>query len=395
MKDRLFTASYCAIVAANFLMYFGFWLLIPVLPMHLSDTFGCGTSAAGLVISGYTLMALLMRPISGYLLDAYMRKPLYMAGYVVFVGVFAGYLAAGSLALFCLLRAAHGLAFGLVTVGGNTMVVDIVPQSRRGEGLGYYGMANNMAMASGPMTGLLLHNNGAGYPTIFACGLAVCSLGLLMGSVVKAPYTPPANRKELSWNNIILMKGIPAGVALLLLSVPYGMTTNYIAMYAKQAGITVETGLFFTLTAAGMAVARIAAGKWVDKGYVTEIITKGFYGVIASFAAIASLQRLMDHSATLGTTLFLMVPLVMGLSFGVMFPAYNTLFVNLAGKEQRGTATSTYLTSWDVGLGLGIVLGGSIAQHFSFACAYGSGTVLAVVAAALFKNWVTPKVKRT
>lgn len=390
MKETLFSKNYCCIVAANFLLYFGFWLLIPVLPMYLKDQFSCDTAIGSLVISCYTLSALLMRPFSGYLLDAFMRKPLYMLGYTLFVGIFASYLVAGSILLFAILRAIHGLAFGIVTVGGNTIVVDIMPGSRRGEGLGYYGMANNMAMAVGPMTGLMLHNNGADYSTIFTCGLIVCGTGLLMGSMLKTPYTPPKQRAHLQWNKIILTKGIPAGIALLLLSIPYGMTTNYIAMYAKGIGITAETGLFFTLTAFGMAVARIVAGRWVDKGFVTEIIERGFYGVIASFIAIAALDSTYHYNANLGTIVFFAIPVVMGLSFGIMFPAYNTVFVNLANKNQRGTATSTYLTSWDIGLGLGIVLGGSIAQHLSFSYAYTFGTGMAVIAAILFRLKVTP-----
>ena len=80
----------------------------------------------------------------------------------------------------------------------------------------------------------------------------------------------------------------------------------------------------------------------------------------------------------------------MGIGFGVMFPAYNSVFVNLAPKSQRGTATSTYLTSWDMGLGLGIVLGGSIAQKYSFSTAYLSGALMAVIAAIYFKVKVTP-----
>ncbi len=394
MKEQLFTKDYCAIVAANFLLYFGFWLLIPVLPIYMSETYGCNLGTAGIIISCYTLSALCMRPFSGYLFDSYSRKPIYIIGYTIFVLIFCGYWLSKALLLFAVLRAIHGLSFGLVTVGGNTMVVDLMPLSRRGEGLGYYGMANNMAMAVGPMTGLFIHNNGASYSTLFICGLLVCGFGLFMGSLVKIPYVQSAKRPPFKLKQIVLRKGIPAGIALLLLSIPYGMTTNYIAIYSKSIGLNVETGFFFTLTAAGMAFARIMAGKLVDKGYITEIIQNGFYGVIVSFIAIASLSTVQAFSPNFGIALFYIIPIVMGLSFGVMFPAYNSVFVNLATKKQRGTATSTYLTSWDIGLGLGIVFGGSIAQNFSFSTAYSFGTVMAVIAAILFKIKVTPQYNR-
>ena len=395
MKEHLFTKDYCAIVTANFLLYFGFWLLIPVLPIYLSETYDCSLGMAGIIISCYTLSALGMRPFSGYLFDSYSRKPLYIIGYTVFVLIFLGYWAASAIVVFALLCIVHAAAFGTVTVGGYTIVVDIMPKSRRGEGLGYYGMANNMAMAIGPMTGLAIHNSGAGYTTLFLCGLGVCGLGLTMGSTVKTPTDTPIRRQPFKLKQMLLKKGIPAGIALLLLSIPYGMTTNYIALYAKSIGLEVNTGIFFTLTAIGMAVSRILAGKLVDRGYITEIIQNGFYGVIASFTAIALLEPLNASNPTAGKLLFYIIPIVMGISFGVMFPAYNSVFVNLAPKSQRGTATSTYLTSWDIGLGLGIVLGGSIAQKTSFSTAYLFGSLMAIIAAVYFKVKVTPTISAT
>lgn len=78
MKDRLVTPGYCFILAANFLLYFGFWLLIPVLPFYLSEVFNAGNSTIGIILSCYTVAALCIRPFSGYFLDSFARKPLYL-----------------------------------------------------------------------------------------------------------------------------------------------------------------------------------------------------------------------------------------------------------------------------------------------------------------------------
>lgn len=102
MKDRLVTPSYCFILAANFLLYFGFWLLIPVLPFYLSEVFSTSNSTIGIILSCYTVAALCIRPFSGYLLDSFARKPLYLLAYFIFMAMFAGYIIAGSLALFIL-----------------------------------------------------------------------------------------------------------------------------------------------------------------------------------------------------------------------------------------------------------------------------------------------------
>lgn len=390
MKDRLLTPSYCFILAANFLLYFGFWLLIPVLPFYLSEVFSAGNSTIGIILSCYTVAALCIRPFSGYFLDSFARKPLYLMAYFIFMTMFAGYIIAGSLTLFILFRIIQGVSFGMVTVGGNTVVIDIMPSSRRGEGLGYYGLSNNIAMAVGPMSGLFLHDAGMSFTTIFCCSLGSCIAGFVCASLVKTPYKPPVKREPISLDRFILLKGIPAGISLLLLSIPYGMTTNYVAMYAKQIGINATTGFFFTFMAIGMAISRIFSGKIVDRGKITQVISAGLYLVVFSFFLLSACVYLISWNNMLCTVVFFAVALLLGVGFGIMFPAYNTLFVNLAPNSQRGTATSTYLTSWDVGIGIGMLTGGYIAEVSTFDKAYLFGACLTIVSMLYFNGKVAP-----
>lgn len=384
-KERLVTPSYCCILAANFLLYFGFWLLTPVLPFYLSEIFNASNATIGIVLSCYTISSLCIRPFSGYFLDTFARKPLYLLAYFIFTLIFAGYMIAGLLTLFIIFRIVHGISFGMVTVGGNTVVIDIMPSSRRGEGLGYYGLANNLAMSIGPMFGLFLHSGGASYTTIFSYSLGSCILGFIAATQVKTPYKPPVKREPISLDRFILLKGLPAGFSLLLLSIPYGMTTNYVAMYAKQIGLTTETGFFFTLMAVGMAISRLFSGRLVDKGMITQVISAGLYLVCLCYFGLTACGWLIDWNSTFTTILFFLISLLLGIGFGTMFPAYNTLFVNLAPNSQRGTATSTYLTSWDVGLGIGMLSGGYIAEIASFRIAYLFGAILTVVSLFYFR----------
>lgn len=390
MKDRLVTPGYCFILAANFLLYFGFWLLIPVLPFYLSEIFNAGNSTIGIILSCYTVAALCIRPFSGYFLDSFARKPLYLLAYFIFMTMFAGYIIAGSLVLFILFRIIHGVSFGMVTVGGNTVVIDIMPSSRRGEGLGFYGLSNNIAMAVGPMSGLFLHDAGMSYTTIFCCSLGSCIAGFICASLVKTPYKPPVKREPISLDRFILLKGIPAGISLLLLSIPYGMTTNYVAMYAKEIGINATTGFFFTFMAVGMAISRIFSGKIVDKGKITQVISAGLYIVVFSFFLLSACVYIIDWNSMACSIIFFAVALLLGVGFGIMFPAYNTLFVNLAPNNQRGTATSTYLTSWDVGIGIGMLTGGYIAEVSTFDKAYLFGACLTIISMLYFNGKVTP-----
>ena len=288
------------------------------------------------------------------------------------------------MAVFLGLRIVHGAAFGMVSVAGNTLVIDIMPSSRRGEGLGYYGLANNIAMSFGPMTGLFMHTVYS-YETIFTCSLLSGSLGMLMASLVKTPRKPPVKREPLSWDRFLLLKGIPAGISLLLLSIPYGMTTSYVAMYADEIGIQVSSGLYFTFMAIGLAVSRIFSGRQVDKGRTTQVIVWGMYLACASFLALALCREMMFWNPGVTSVIFLGIALLQGIAFGTMFPAFNTLFVNLAPNHQRGTATSTYLTSWDAGIGIGLMAGGAIAQAFGgFNYAYFLGAGLTVLSVLYF-----------
>ena len=383
-KDKLVSPSFCYILAANFLLFFAFYLILPVLPFYLQEQFGADTSTIGMILSCYTLACLFIRPFSGYLLDTFARRPLYLLAYSVFMVIFAGYMIASLLSLFIVLRVLHGFAFGMVTVSGNTIVIDILPSSRRGEGIGYYGLANNTAMSFGPMTGLFMHDS-CSYETIFACSLVSCMLGFLMAYLVKTPYKEPQKKEPVSLDRFFLTKGTWAGISLLLLSIPYGMTTTYVAMYTQDIGISVHSGLYFTFMAIGLAVSRLFSGRQVDKGRITLVISLGMFLACISFFALAFLERLMRWDPVFTSYLYIGIALMQGVAFGTMFPAFNTLFVNLAPNSQRGTATSTYLTSWDVGIGIGLMIGGGVAQAFGgFNHAYLFGACLTVLSTCFF-----------
>lgn len=408
-KERLFTRSYTFILAANFLLFFGFWILIPVLPFYLKETYHCPEAMLGAILSCYTVSGLCVRPFSGYLMDKFPRKPIYIFCYFICASIFLGYIAAGVLAWFIVLRALHGIAFSSVTVGGNTLCVDITPSTRRGEALGYYGLTNNIAMALGPMTGLFMHGQ-VSYPTIFLTGMAFSVVGLLCAICVKArtPESIKARQKEkqltgvdtampkrkLSLDRFILVKGIPVSISLLMLSIPYGATTNFVAMYAKEIHLEVPSGFFFTLMAAGMGASRLVAGKKVDQGYITQCIHFGLYPVVAAFFILSMCRFVTPQSMGVAEAMFFAVPLLLGVGFGVIFPAMNTLYINLAPNNQRATATSTYLTAWDVGIGVGIATSGIIAQHFTFYMVYLIGSALCLVSMIYFNLKVTPHYNR-
>ena len=107
-KDKLVSPSFCFILMANFLLFFAFYLILPILPFYLQEEFAAGKSLIGFVLSCYTIAALCIRPFAGYLLDSFARRPLYLLAYFIFTSIFAGYIVATALSLFIALRIVHG-----------------------------------------------------------------------------------------------------------------------------------------------------------------------------------------------------------------------------------------------------------------------------------------------
>lgn len=388
--DRLWTRDYVFVCIAAFMMSFSFFILVPTLPLYLAETFHISKSLVGVVLSCYVIAVLSVRPLTGYVADTFPRKKVYIIAYAIFVATFLGYFAiTASLAMFILLRIFHGFSFGMLTTAGNTLVIDVMPSSRRGEGLGYYGVTNNLAMAFGPMAGLFIIDSG-NYMLLFATSLVTGIVGLTLGSLVRVPKRElPKGDFKLSADRFFLKEGIRACIAFFLLAIPYGMTTSYIALYALDSGITQSSGLFFTVMAAGLIASRLHSGKRVDRGYITETIRMGICIAFLGAVGEAALGGVASLSVTAGYVLYFVTAFLFGYGYGTMFPAYNTLFINLAPNSRRATANATYLTGWDVGIGCGMLLGGYISQR-GYSYCYMMGAMLIIIALVFFVRSVTP-----
>ena len=389
-RDRLFTRDYIFVCIAAFMMSFSFFILVPTLPMYLKDTFGISPALVGVVLSCYVIAVLSIRPMTGFIADTLPRKKVYIVSYAIFVASFLGYFfITQTLALFILLRVLHGFSFGMLTTAGNTLVIDVMPSSRRGEGLGYYGVTNNLAMAFGPMVGLFVISSG-NYTLLFLTSLITGTVGLVLGALVRAPRKKIEKSEfKLSADRFFLKEGIRACFAFFLLAIPYGMTTSYMALYAASSGITHNAGLFFTVMAAGLITSRLNSGKRVDRGFVTETILVGICIALVGGFGEAILSTVSSWSITAGYVTYFLTAFLFGYGYGTMFPAYNTLFINLAPNSRRATANATYLTGWDVGIGGGMLLGGYISE-FDYSYCYMLGAVLIFLALMFFKYVVTP-----
>lgn len=361
--EKLWNRDYCIAMAGNFLLFFSFYLLTPLLPIYLDAQFGADKDMIGLVLSGYVIAALIVRPFSGFIVDSFNRKKVLVTCFFFFFICFTGYVGAGTLLMFAIVRTIHGLPFGATTVANSTVAVDVLPSSRRNEGIGFYGLSNNLAMAVAPSAGIWIYGATGNFTLLFWISLGVALLGFWCSTAIRVPYRKPVEGKpHLSMDHFFLTRAWMMAVNILLFGLCWGVMSNYVALYGKQQlGIVDGTGIFFVLLSAGLFVSRLYGVKGLRAGKLTENALEG---------AIIS---------TVGYTLFALAPgiwafylsaLLIGLGNGRMYPAFLNMFISVARHDQRGTANSSILTSWDVGMGLGILLGGVLSQYFGYSTAF-------------------------
>lgn len=432
--------GFVLICLTNFLFFTSFYMLLPVLPVYLMDVLHAGKSVTGVLLSIYVLAALSIRPFSGYIVDSYPRKLVFLLCAFFYAATFSFYLWIDVLLLFGLLRAVHGMGFGMINTSATTLVVDMLPRSRLGAGIGFFGITTAVTMALGPMLGLLLyeHTSPMGvFYTAFGIALSGALLGLavpasrtrtnaaapdstthnsatpesttLRASTVSSaakgpsaslenPSAPPAQQPDAAtktpgkandtrtfWEKLFLKNAGSAALGLACVGVVYGLVLNYISVFARDVELTVNIGYFFCLLALGMVISRLFSGRFLDSGGLGKVI------VFGKLITVASVLLLVLVSAE---WCFFLSAVLLGVGMGVLIPAYQTLFIHLAPAEQRGTANSSFFISWDGGIGVALFTGGFIAELTSFSSLFLMGAALLGLAIIFFVRVISPHYER-
>lgn len=377
-NNKLWTQDFVYACVANFLMGFSFYLLMPTLPFYLVQQFSADKTTIGLVVSCYVIAALIIRPYSGYLVDSFSRKSVYMISFAAFVLLCAGYLIAGSILFLLILRFFHGLTWGVITTAGNTLAIDIMPSAKRGRGIGFYGMALNLSMAIGPMVGLFLYQHHP-FSLLFWMAIGTGVLGMLFAMMINAPrHQPQTYHKAMSLDRFLMIKGIPMGINVVMITLSYGMILSFAAMYSSDMGAT-KPGWFFTLLAIGLGSARALSGKMIDNGRINQASMLGIAILMISFIAFVTLKT---------ASVYYLSAVTIGIGYGIAFPAFQTGFNNMATHQQRGTANSTFLTAFDTGVGAGMLVAGQIAEMTSLSMAFAFSAVMCGVGLVYYR-WVS------
>ncbi|MCX5779988.1 MAG: MFS transporter [Firmicutes bacterium] len=380
--DYIWTRNFILLCLVNFILFVGTQLLFPSVPMYLL-TRGGNAKDVGYVMGAYTISAMVIRPLAGWLVDNYGRKKVMVFGMLMMLIAALLYRLAVDVPTTTWIRILHGMAFGMASTAIGTIVVDSLPLTRLNEGMGYFGMTSTLSMALAPMIGFGLVGQ-YGYPTLF---LAVAVLsGVALGScflvrTANAPLNTSGTSVTGIWANLAEKTALPAAGVIFFLAAVYGSVLSYIALYALERGIA-NIGLFFTAMALTMLISRPLSGRWADEGGSNWVLLVGHLALVAGMMTTG-----LAHTMTS----FLAAGAFIGIGFGFCLPVLQAQAVRYTPVHRRGSAIGTFYATFDLGIGLGTIVWGYVAAATSYQTMYFTNLLPLVLAGIVYYQFTVSR----
>jgi MFS family permease len=349
----------------------------PLIPLYLI-TFGASSTVIGAFMAVFTITATVTRVPIGLLIDRIGRKPFLLYGTVLFGAGNFGYLWAPSIALMIPGRILHGLGWSGCTTAVTTIAADIVPQKRRGEMMGYAGMASSLAGAVGPVLGFAFFHR-FGYPGVFFGAGVFLVLSFLAGLPLTEPARAKPTRRESSrWLDTIAVKEtLHPAIAVAFLSFGHGGILTFLPIHALQLGMS-NPGIWFGVYAACILLSRPIAGPLSDRISRRAVILPGLILNIAGILLLA-----MATSPNWLTA----AAVVSGFGTGAAQPALMTVAVDQSTASRRGQSLAQFQLFYDLGIGIGSLTLGALLDLVDqdFSIMYLTTAIVAMI--GLWLNW--------
>lgn len=352
---------------AGFAFFFSFYLLLSALPVYATVR-GVPDGAVGLIIGCFAFASMLVKPWAGWASDRFGRRPLLLAGSAIFAVAGLAYPWSGTAAALLAVRLLHGAGMGLYPTAASAVVADVTPPSRRGEILGFFGAAANVAMALGPLAGMELAQR-LGFTPLFVISAASATIALLVSATLRetlaAPSTTPFGMRA-TFSRAALF---PSAIVLCLM-VTYGAQVSFLPIHAHRQGV--NPGLFFLAFALVVALVRGYAGRLSDRlGRVPVAVT----GLLITGVALTVL------AFTHGIAGLAVAGVLYGIGFGSAQPALIAWTVDGVPAADRGRAMGTYYTLLELGIAIGAMAAGFAVTAVGFAATFLAMAAVAVVGA--------------
>ncbi len=372
-RARLWSIEYILAIILNALPVATTSMLVTTLPLFAIDN-GGGEADAGLVTTVFTITALLFRPLTGYMVDKRGRKIVMLAGLGITIVACIFYARAISILFLLFLRFFHGIGFSAQSTSGSTILADVVPASRRGEGIGHGGVVASIVAAVGPALGLSIIGS-VGFPPLFYTTLGICIAGLIVAIIFKetrgSTFNNDSNTEGSEKMDVLLSKNkkpsfihkfiektsIPVSLVLFFVAISIGGVITFLPAYAETHGIH-DISMFFWIYAAALIVSRPLVG-WIGKKVgISKLILPGVAVLVGCFVLLGFSKN---------QEMFLVAGTLYGFGLGLVQPALATIVVSLCPEHRRGVANATFFSTMDLGIAIGAALWGIVAEISGFA----------------------------
>lgn len=368
MKERLWTKSFIVMTLALLFLFTAFYMLYPTLPLFITQM-GGNQQQVGLAMGALMLSSVIFRPIVGGLLDRFGRRPFMIGGLIVFIISMYMYNWVGGIIMLMGLRVLHGMSWAVSTTSMMTAVTDMIPSARRGEGMGWFSTSMTVAMAIGPMIGLFVMQ-GSSYQIMFLVAVGLSIVALLLTLFAQMPYKPLKGSRKIQ---IFEKSVLPVMVPIFFLFIAYGGITTFVPLFANE--IHVNSGTFFLVYAATLALIRPLAGKLSDRKGETYVIIPSLVITVIALIILSCATDLLG---------VIVAAVLYGIGFGSAQPALQAIMIRLAPENRKGATNAFFSTATDLGIGLGAILLGIVSEHLNYQALFLVSACSVVLSIVLF-----------
>jgi MFS family permease len=373
VPDRLFTPRFFLMCGFTFTVFLSAFQLLPTAPFHVLDL-GGSTFASGLFLGFLTYSSAFSAPLTGALADRAGQRRVLITSSIALTTFSLAYAVIENYKFLLALVVIHGIFWSGLLSASAAYMTGMLPERRRAEGIGYWGLSSVAAIAVAPTVGFWIYHLGWVWLCLVGAALNALMTGIAWTLPEHAPAPPhkanphPDARGILEWR-VLIVSG-----SLFLYSFGYGGITSFAALYADANGTTPK-GIYLTALAVIILVTRPFAGRLGDRlGYKRVFVPcLALISVGLVLLAFGGTRQWMIASA-----------LVFGLGFGTAYPVYVGYVMQNVGPNRRGAAFGAILAAFDTGIGTGSTTMGWLIQEFGFAIAFGTAAGLSALALPYF-----------
>lgn len=383
-ERKIWSKDFILICLANFFVFLGFQMTLPTIPLFIKEL-GGNDQLIGLVVGIFTFSALILRPIAGHALESKGRAAVYLTGLAIFVLSVGSYAFTLSILFLFIMRIIQGAGWGFSTTASGTIATDLVPVQKRGEGLGYFGLSGNLAMAIGPSLGLILAEEFTFKILFFVCaffGLMALLLSLLIKFKKVEHHTKQTSGKKWDFYEKSALK--PSWL-MMFITVTFGGIATFLPLYAKENGVS-GIQLYFLLYALALMLTRTFAGKLYDKKGHRAVFIPGALLILGAMLLLSWLPN---------NTVLFTAAILYGIGFGSLQPALQAWSVAQTPANRRGMANATFFSFFDLGIGIGAIIFGQIGHAFGYSIIYIASAVSIFISILSYLFFLAKEVKIT